>query len=303
MTESFAQDSNAGKVDILVITDNSASMDQEQRKMGERFDSFISAISDLDWQIGITTTDLSGARSPFSTNGQLLTLTGSQAKILTPQFANADTLFRKTVQREETIDCYNKPKGCPTADEEPLRASMLAMDQRFTANVGFFRDGVDFVLVVLSDEDELSDGKNPNATRPQDVVNRFKAYFSDTKRFMAHGIIVLPNDNRCRADQRRQSRSGLAGDYGLAVDALAKLTGGRTYSICASDYGKNLASISQDVRKLVSSFELGAEPQPGSVQVFVTPNVPLSWRIEGKLLIFNSPPPAGARVEVRYIPK
>ncbi len=308
VTESFTQAENAGKVDILIIADNSASMDKEQKKMASRFTNFISAIKDLDYQIGITTTDLSGPLgSGFATDGRLVNYTGTSEKILTPKTPNSEQLFLKTIQREETIDCSSrsKPPYCPSGDEEPLRAMISAIDQRATANLGFFRDTVDLAIVVLSDEDEMSDGTSPNTTRPGTVLNAFKAAFQDTKKMMVHGIIIQPGDKKCLKAQKAESPSGNAGYYGNNVNALAKSTGGRTYSICASDYGTNLSSISQDVRKLVSSFELGAEPQPGStVTVTLWPAAPqITWRIENKLVVFSSPPPPGTRIEVRYIPK
>lgn len=181
---------------------------------------------------------------------------------------------------------------------------MMAIDLRSAENFGFFRDTVDLAIVVLSDEDELSDGKSPSSTRPIDVINAFKVAFQESKKMMAHGIIVQPGDKKCLKAQRDESPVNPTGSYGTMVSSLAKSTGGRTYSICASDYGTNLSSISQDVRKLVSSFELGAEPKPGTVvTVSLWPAAPLlTWKIEGRLVVFSSPPPAGTRIEVRYTP-
>lgn len=300
------QDTNANKVDILIVDDNSESMESKQRKMGERFKDFISGIKDLDYQIGITTTDLSGPAptgSGWATDGRLVDYKGSTVNIVTPTTPNAETLFLNTIKRDETIDCGLRKKFpyCPSSNEQPLKAINMAIDERFKANTGFFRDGVDLTVVVLSDEDEMSDGKSSAITKPYMVTDTFTGAFGNRKRFMVHGIIIKPGDKKCLDDQLAVSGIGY---YGEQVSLLANATGGRTYSICDKDYGKNLSSISSDVRKLVSTFELLHEPKnPGKVDVTLTPASSIKWRLEGKLLIFDSPPPAGTRIEVRYTVK
>ena len=73
------------KVDILFVDDNSASMYTEQTKMGDKFPDFADALSGLDFQIGITTTDLAqgGSLLPFP-NG---------STVLHPTMANYQNLF------------------------------------------------------------------------------------------------------------------------------------------------------------------------------------------------------------------
>lgn len=269
--------------------------------MAKRFPNFISNIQGLDYQIGITTTDLSGPKgSGWATDGRLVTFTGSTINILTPTTPDAEKLFLNTIQRAETVGCTAK-KTCPSANEQPLRAIIEAINLRHTDNVGFFRDGVDLAVVILSDEDEMSDGLSRNATHAADVTTAFKAAFSDTKKFMSHAIIIKPKDKKCLDAQIKASGVGY---YGNLINSLSTVTGGRSYSICDTDYGKHMSSISQDVLKLVSSFEIGFEVKPGTTPtVTLWPNAAINWRIEGKLLIFDTPPPAGTRVEIRYEPK
>ena len=306
MSESFTQDQNANKVDILIVDDNSQSMESKQRKMGEKFASFISGIRDLDYQIGITTTDLSGPAphgSGFATDGRLVTYDGSTVNIVTPLTPNADNLFLNTVKRAETIDCGKRTKFpyCPSSNEQPLKAIIMAIDERFKANSGFFRDGADLAVVVLSDEDEMSTGTSSGVTKPYMVTDAFKAAFAERKRLMVHGVIIQPGNRACLRSSRAASGIGY---YGTHVSALATATGGRTYSICDSDYAKNLTSISKDVRKLVATFELQFEPEdPLKVEVILNPAASINWHIEGKLLIFDSPPAPGTRIDVRYLPK
>jgi hypothetical protein len=83
--DSFVQDESANKVDILIIDDNSYSMEVEQKKMAERFPSFVSALGDLDYQIAVTTTDIDSASSRLNLGGRVIDWSGTTSKLLTPR--------------------------------------------------------------------------------------------------------------------------------------------------------------------------------------------------------------------------
>ena len=64
------QQARRNTVDILLVVDDSCSMAEEQEKLSNNFDAFIAAFADVDvdWQIGVTTTDTYYAENP----GQLI---------------------------------------------------------------------------------------------------------------------------------------------------------------------------------------------------------------------------------------
>lgn len=120
-----------GKVDILIVDDNSASMSFEQRHLAERFNQFIKRLEErnVDYRIAITTTDISNnvangtsynePRS-INSNGALqdgnLIAFSTGAKFLTsiskpgqPASAtdinNQSSLFAQAVERPETRVC------------------------------------------------------------------------------------------------------------------------------------------------------------------------------------------------------
>jgi hypothetical protein len=175
------------------------------------------------------------------------------------------------------------------------------MEQRLTDNAGVFRDNVDLAIVVLSDEDELSDGPEA-ATKPQEVIDAFKAQFGETKRLRTFGIVVQSGDEACRVLQLAQTEGGNGAFYATHVEELARLTGGSTNSICDADYSKSLSDISNSVRKLVGTFELSEAPNARTVKVTLTPApaTPIGYHVEGKNLIFDNPPPAGTKIDVSY---
>ncbi|RYZ77447.1 MAG: hypothetical protein EOP05_01800 [Proteobacteria bacterium] len=296
--ESFTQDESANKVDVLVINDNSYSMEVEQTKMAEKFPSFISAFEGLDYQITMTTTDIGSADAKLNLSGRVVNWSGTPSKFLTSKTSSANSVFKNTIRREETIGCV-KRGDCPSGDEQPLRAAMLAMDQRLTTNAGVFRDNTDLAIIVLSDEDELSDG-GPMATKPKEVIERFRAHFGNSKGLAVYGIVIQPGDEACRKNQLKQTKGGNGAYFGTHVTELAALTGGSTVSICEADYSKSLADISSSVRRLVGTFELNQTPVAGSVEVVLTPAQKIPFKVVGKKVIFDTPPPAGTRVEISY---
>jgi hypothetical protein len=295
--ESFLQDNSANKVDILIIDDNSSSMDIEQQKMATRFSSFISGLSTVDYQMAMTTTDLESAN--FNQHGYIMNWAGTKSPILTPQTKNADQVFKNSIARTETIDCANKPLSCPSGNEQPLLATIKAIDARNTVNAGFFRNGVDLSVIVLSDEDEESDGP-PTATKPADVVTAFNAAFGNTKKLSVYGIVIKPGDAACLKMQTAQLSSGYVSYYGTHVNSLAGLTGGSVASICDADFSKNLSAIGNQIRHLIGTFTLQHSPIVGTVAVSLTPSSRIGFKTDGNKVIFDTPPPAGTKIEISY---
>jgi hypothetical protein len=293
-TETFTADASEGKVDILFVDDNSASMEFEQRALGQRFPSFVNELAGIDWQIGITTTDCS--TGPYGICGSLLQMVGTATNILTSAIAGFDMVFRNTIERPETVDCVARGL-CPSGLEEALRAANTAMDKRNTNNAGFFRNGAALALVVLTDEDEGSDAP-VTATTPQQVVNHFNSIWGATKRFKSYAITTLPGDAACLAAQ--QAQQGGIGFYGTYAVGLANLTGGRSVSICAPDYSVTLQQIGQDLRTVTSAVQLTRVPLAGSVQVQFMPAQSIAFSVRGDTVLFAQPVPAGTQIRVTY---
>lgn len=289
-TFGFSDQDTRAKVDILFVVDNSGSMLDEQVKLGPALNSFIGSLAKIDWQIGITTTDVSNG--PFGVKGSLVPMKGTGGKILNKNVPNFAKVFENTVYREELIGCVDP--NCPSADERPLEAVNLAIGKRASDNAGFFRNGADLAVVVLSDEDEGSTGVG---TTGQTVINTVKAAFG-SKTLTGFGIIIKPGDTACY-----NAQSGNAGQYGDYAAAFATLTGGLTGSICDADYGPTLASIGTRVREMVKTITLKMMPNPDTIQLRIRPFDPnLQWIIEGQTITFKTPPKAGTKIDVTYLP-
>lgn len=282
------------KVDVMFVDDNSASMDPEQAALASKFPTFVSELSGIDWQVGITTTDVS--IGIHGLRGTLLDLNGAPGKILLPTTPNGTTVFQNTIVRPETIGCI--PLGtCPSGLEQPLKASIQAMDKQFTNNAGFFRVDADLAIVILTDENEMSDGR-PGATLPQEVIDHARLLWP-TKKLSVFTIGILPGDAGCFAIQAAQF--GATASYATIPVDLALRTGGITESVCAPDYTSVVSAIGQRIVQLANSVQLARIPIAGSVVVSFTPAAAgITFTVSGDKVIFSAPPPIGTVVDVWY---
>ncbi|RYZ49820.1 MAG: hypothetical protein EOP07_23905, partial [Proteobacteria bacterium] len=56
VNETFTQKGVRGTADILIVVDNSDSMDAEQKNLSSKLTSLLSSLKDIDWQIGVVST-------------------------------------------------------------------------------------------------------------------------------------------------------------------------------------------------------------------------------------------------------
>ena len=161
----------AGKVDILFINDNSASMSSVQTKMAAKFGGFIENLDskDIDYQIAMVTTDL----GMYQKNG-LITF-GNGKKTLTKADSNRVGFFNAAIARPETVACENFIKSayytygsdfqktsyynqnyysyCPSNDERGIYTGIEAI-----TNYGsqFIRSDANLNIILISNEDVRS---------------------------------------------------------------------------------------------------------------------------------------------------
>lgn len=289
VTETFSQGVQGKMLDILFVVDNSGSMADEQAKLGDRIDRFISTLEDVDWRIGITTTDVSNGA--YGVKGSLLNFSGLQTNYITAKTPNYLNVFKNTIVRQESINCIPE---CPSGDEQPLAAAIMAIQKRNTENQGFFREGADLGLLVLSDEDEKSTGPI-SATSPSDLLQVFANTWSDSKRLLTYGIVIVPGDQSCLDQQMGQ------GHYGQFVSSLAMMTEGIVGSICESDYAPTLGEIANHARRLQDYVVLKEYPIFDSIEIRFQPQHQTSFRLEGKRLYFDNPPVKGTIIYVDYV--
>lgn len=279
----FNNQNGMAKVDILIVDDNSPSMSDKQLKMQAGLATFITSLGSVDWQIGITTTDTS--TGTYGVQGSLIPLANSGLKILNRNVSGFQSIFETAIVRTEI--------GSP--DERPHLATMEAIAKRSTNNQGFFRAGADLAVIMLTDEDEASDG-GPTANLPADAVNTFASAFGTTKQLTVFGIILEPGDTTCF-----NLANPTGSTYGNLHAQLIQLTGGVMGSICDTNYGPTLSKIGDHVINGIRQITLSLPPDTNTLHVVITPDDPsLTWTVSGQVVTFNKPPGQGTHVDVIY---
>lgn len=308
-SETFTQAVAARKLDILFVMDNSDSMFVDyNNNVQNKFSGFISSLSGLDYQIGVTTSDIDHDQlRNFPGSWGLLDFIGTgfqktAMRMITGSTSNAESNLLKTLHRDEVYDCRkNAPSNtlpCGSDNEQPLGAIVKAVS-RASESGGFYRSDAELITIVLSDEDELSTG-GPNVTQPATVVSKVKQYLGANKQYRAFGAVV--NTQSCLSSQRSQELFGQASYYGTLVNSLAQQTGGATVDFCASEYKSTLNAVangawSEGASKTVT---LAKTPVDGSVTVSLSPSNGITWTISGKVITFSSKPVAGTVINVNY---
>jgi hypothetical protein len=280
-------------------------MTDDQANMSSKFPGFVSALNGIDWQIALTTTDVSWAGE----DGTFVMLTNKLGyginQFILRNVADAQGYFERLVARGNGGD----------GNERAMVAAAHAINNRgaYPNNTGFFRANAALAVVILSDEDEDSyghqipslppDGYEPWTSEddPASFLETVNGAFPG-KSITVNGIIVQPGDASCYMTQINQSGGGGTAWYGNVYADVIRQTGGAMGSICDTSFTGSLASIGQTIRNQLTSFTLSHLPQPGSVSVTLVPVDPtVTWSASGNKIFFNKALSQGTKVEVTYL--
>jgi len=238
------------EVDILLVVDNSCSMQDEQNQLSEGFDRFVEyfEVADVDYHIGVTTTDMEADRGVLSSAGG--------AAFITPDTADPADVFRDNVQ--VGIDGWAWEKGLATA------AHALSDDLAEAENAGFLRDDALLSVIFISDEEDAS----PYA------VNSYINYFLNRKdsarrdAFNASALVGVDPDtlepSACGQDSLSPNNGAAAA---FRYSDVAVQTGGVLASICSEDFSDIVSQMGLAASRLVSEFELERRPRIDSIEM------------------------------------
>lgn len=323
----YSQTAGRGKVDILIVNDNSASMSFEQARLAPRFQSFISDLDNqkIDYRIGMTTTDVSG-----SNGGRLLSFGGNP--YLVPSTGNKVALFNQTIQRSETLACekfianwirnnggslsaiessaYSQAyaQNCPSGDERGVYAANLVI-QNNPSN--FIRSDAHLAVIFLSDEDERSGlyGNGGYALdqmdQPGHLINNVKSSLGADKfnSLSVHAIVV--KDNNCLAQQNNQTLDNYSPTTGLVTGSIGTVYmsftnngWGMAADICSNDYPSQLGQIRSKITERIKDIMLNCS-NPQDLIVTVSGS-PVGYNLVGKSLKFNQYLSPGTSVSLSY---
>ena len=270
------------KIDIIFIVDNSSSMRPMQKKLSKKLNSFLTHLKNMDWRIGILTTDMGKEKKGMGGKykegqGRFFNFSNGK-KFIDHQTFNYNKLFLNSIQM------VGKGGSNIRDREYPITSLLTAMQKREGENSGFFRPESYIVTVILANEDESS-GAPHSGSDPSELLTFFKENMSNQhKGLRVYGIIIIPKDKRCF---KKQNRLLNYGRYGYKVADLVQQTGGKNISICETNYASGLRKISKDSYYFIKpTFPLDETPvKKDTTQVLLMPErTPLRFSLEGRQL-------------------
>ena len=276
------------KVDILVVIDNSSSMEKEQKEIGKRFGNFIDSLSGLDWRLGIITTNADDD-GPHS-GGRLQNFANNTNRdpiyYLDANVRGYDDYFKRTIRRTE--------RGNDT--EEGIKSIRKFLDREDSQ---ILREHSNFASIIISDEDERSRGSSlRDENKPEKLIEAIAQKYDGKKVYSNHSVVYRPGDDNC-------ARRG--GKYEANVYAeLTQLTDGILADICSSDYSAQLADIGDRIQETAFSIALQCEPRDTdgdgkpNVVVNLTPSQDIQYEVKKNKVFFTPYPAEGTKMHLVY---
>ena len=294
------------EVDILLVVDDSCSMEDEQTKLSDGFAEFVEFfdIADVDYHIGITTTDMVDPER----SGRLM----GDVPVITRDTPNAEEVFRDNVK--VGIEGSGTERGLDAA-ARALGESMTAGD-----NSGFFRSEALLSVIFVSDEEDASHyGVN-------DYINFFRDLNGQRRRdsFNASALIGIDSDSLEPIDCGLSATNPNAGARAAhRYWEVARQTGGVVASICEDEFAEVVNRMGLASSRLLDTFLLERQPRVDSLDVTLYENdddldglrLPAEdaedypWIYEEDIDAFQYQirftdltrlPPIGSRVVIRY---
>lgn len=296
-TDQFTQPS-AGKIDILVVMDNSGSMSQEQMVVGDASAAFLTTINgrNIDYHLAVTTTGMEaipngncpgGVRGGEA--GRIFPVDQTGRRLITRTTANAIDMFRQNIQ---VGLCHGTEKGLESARLALSAPLVDSLDDPRTqeprdGNRGFYRADANLAVIIISDEEDQS---------PHDAAfysTFFQSLKPDPGMVKVH---VVLDTAFCRDGSRANTK----------YQEVARGTGGQVAGICTTDWGMTLPQFVIGGTGLQASFRLSEVPGNPDLVVKINgatvSNSTYMYDVTTNAIIFKpeSIPPAGSNVEITY---
>lgn len=286
----------AGKVDILFIQDNSASMSIIQEMLKSRFSGFVQNLDSqkIDYRMAITTTDLEKVKAQ-----KLIPLSNGKT-FLTSSDADRVSLFQNAIVRTETLKCENlivtmfntygpsfQSNGdyvsrysstCPSPDNRGIYTGNIVIKENADS---FLRDDANLNVILISNDEERQGSKT---FEDQDRAESFMSMMNSTyptKFWNFNSIVVKDGDQACLDQQTLKNAQGvtvtnvlgkpsIAGGYGKEASKISNsgttnidgnaVSRGQVLSICETDYSKYFKSIATQIADSSRMLNLSCTP-------------------------------------------
>lgn len=226
-------------VDVLWVVDNSSSMLAEQQKLADNFPVFLNYYrnSGLDWQIGVVSTDMSEPTESGRLQGAAGFLWAD------PTVPDPTGVFSQMALLGRT----------GSAKEQGRAATHAALTEPLLSgpNAGFYRPHARLSTIVVSDEQDFSDGIS---------VGGFIDWYMRLKPdpTMVDFSAIISMDEACND-----------GRMGTEYLPIIEATHGSAFSICEHDWSPILEALGIRAAGLQREFFLTEVPDPDTLEVWI----------------------------------
>lgn len=321
-TTDVYQQSENDAIDLLWVIDNSGSMKPFQNALRASFDKFIKTLNsdDIDFQIGITSTDSCPDRAPQNLEENLCPDEFPESH----RVHHRGDLVGKSGKRviksgdRDVVDRFRRLAAVGTGGssfEHGLTSAVNAIDKSLDGlNGSFLRPDAYLAMIVLSDENDdgvgLSEKNETGINFWKKGKTRYHFDASDfnkavksklgTQRFSLSSIVA-------DADSRGMPcklANGRALEVGKEYQKASKLTGGHIESLCDNNWTGLLERLAANIKKQLLEFSLSKRPIISSIKVFVDGSEVEGWSYKNasNKIRFSkkNAPAAGSNIEINY---
>jgi hypothetical protein len=256
-------------LDILVVVDNSGSMQEEQNNLSTKLAPLLTYVADSDWRVAVTTTD------PDK---------GCLIDVIDKTDSNREAAFATAV-RQGTNGSGNE------------RGILQAVNGLTCAREAWLRDQSALAVLIVSDEDNCSNGQDC-----QGKAYATKNYLIDHLRTIRVPGVNAKVYGLIWHSSQPQSACSTAQNQGRIYSELVADTMGTWGSICDADYSATLMAMSQNISTILDRrFPLKKTPDAGSLSVSIN-NIPMTsgYQLQGNVVVFDLPPADGDTVRFNY---
>ncbi len=286
--------SSAGKVDLIVVVDDSNSMADEQASLAPNLGSLTKYLKSTDWQIGVVTTTVKpGDNDNANDLPCLLQNVATPGKPIKKGDADPEKNF---------FDTVNGIGIAGSGHERGIKQAMRVADDQ--CGDKWIRDDSSLAVFFVSDEQSYcKTNLCPENDAPKDLLALLRKKRSDDK-LKAYALTWKldagdPTYSNCK--------SGNATEGKRYVDVVTAL-GGIKGQICldadpnTNDYEAILEKISKDVARNVKyDYALKHEPAPGATIVATVDGKPFTdFEVVGSMLKLKNVSGESLKLKVGY---
>ena len=299
ITETFST-KTADKLDLLVVIDDSSSMQPYQKRLAPQLSPLLSHIGNTDWQIMVVST--TPIRKVSRETGGFVEIFGCPRK--NPRDSFDDSLItKKQFEQDPVLAAKRFEWKVSIGDDsgDPIERGLYASVQGLNGECGdptkpWTREGSHRAVLMLTDEENCGSDLDQNCdSKPDSDPNYFVKNVVKGTQFFA----LLHDKDKYADTCSDEGYVRKPQDYRAVID----LTNGMEGNICATQYEEILTEISKNIHP-INKVEYKLKPASSRVdaRVFIDGKATsLAYRIEGDLLKFlDKVPNEAEKISISY---